>query len=333
MNNSKSIKNSAQKLGIVENTLGLAMETPHFNLSGSMNHHYIQHELAQHPVSSRVICGAIAGVIAKTAIAPAEKVKMSFQTSTQKFSFLQAFNKGKEMFLKDGILSLWKGHSTTIVRVAPFAGLNFLFHDYAELAMKKSLKKEQLPFVYKFLAGSFGGACATILTYPLDVLRVRLALIKNSTWSSTFKQGGLYQGLFPTLLGIVPYSGTIWCVKQTLHEYYPTVSGHNLTNFESFFLNGFAGICGQFVSYPLDVLRRRMQMFVPAPGQPSPSLRQMFIHLVETEGYPSLFKGFSMNLFKGPVALSISLSTYDGLRDWISDGEKQYKRACRNRIN
>ena len=166
---------------------------------------------------------------------------MSFQISMSKFSLIKAFNLGRNMLMTDGLFSLWKGHSTTIVRVAPFAGLNFLFHDYMELAFKKSLKVEQLPFIYKFMAGSFGGACATILTYPLDVLRVRLALIKNSTWISTFKQGGMYQGLFPTLLGIIPYSGTIWCVKQTLQEAYPSVSGHDLTAAERFVLNGFAG--------------------------------------------------------------------------------------------
>ena len=52
----------------------------------------------------------------------------------------------------------------------------------------------------------------------------------------------------------------------------------------------------------------------------------MFQNLIETEGWRGLFKGFSMNLIKGPLALSISLSTYDTLREWISDGEREYKR-------
>lgn len=203
--------------------------------------HYIQHELAQHPVTSRVLCGAVAGVIAKTAIAPGEKVKMSFQISKSKFYWEKAFIVARAMVKNDGFLSLWKGHSTTVVRVAPFAGLNYLFHDYMEIAMKKSLKSEQLPFTYKFMAGSFGGAMATIFTYPLDVMRVRLALIKNSTWLSTFQAGGLYQGILPTLLGIVPYSGTIWCVKQTIQEYYPPVSAA-----ETFAINAFSGYVNQF---------------------------------------------------------------------------------------
>lgn len=67
------------------------------------------------------------------------------------------------------------------------------------------------------------GAVGTLLTYPLDVLRVRLALMPSSSWSSAIGQGGLYQGLAPTMLGIIPYSGTSWMVKQSLQELFPKV--------------------------------------------------------------------------------------------------------------
>ena len=46
----------------------------------------------------------------------------------------------------------------------------------------------------------------TFITYPLDVLRVRLALIPKSTWMQLLKEGRFYQGLTPTIMGIVPYS-------------------------------------------------------------------------------------------------------------------------------
>ena len=156
-----------------------------------------------------ILCGSIAGVVAKTAIAPAERVKMSFQISLDKFTLRSAFQRGKEMALKDGILSLWKGHSTTVLRVAPFSGISYAAHDMAEQKFKKYLKTDNLPFMYKFLAGSIGGATGTFYTYPLDVLRVRLALTPGSTWLTTVRQGGLFQGLTPTIMGIIPYSGKL----------------------------------------------------------------------------------------------------------------------------
>ena len=55
--------------------------------------------------------------------------------------------------------------------------------------------------MYEFLAGSIGGIGGTLLTYPLDVLRVRLALLPDATWTKAVNHGGLFQGLIPTLAG------------------------------------------------------------------------------------------------------------------------------------
>jgi solute carrier family 25 protein 42 len=155
-----------------------------------------------------IFCGAVAGVVAKTAVAPVERVKMRFQISSDKFTLTKGYLYGRDIIKKGGIKSLWKGHSTTVIRVAPLAGISFAAHDYAELEFKEYLKTDTLPFIYKFLAGSIGGATGTFFTYPLDVIRVRLALTPNSNWSTVLrKQGGFYQGLTPTMLGIIPYSG------------------------------------------------------------------------------------------------------------------------------
>ena len=131
----------------------------------------------------------------------------------------------------------------------------------------------------------------------------------------------------------------------------------------------YSRICGQFLTYPLDVNRRRMQLATADMGQKSPSrtyvlsprhllcvmphlLCVMFHllrwhdtahkgipvsfppsstystvvrHLIATEGLQGLLKGFSMNVIKGPITLSISMFTYDSLKDFIAKGEKAYR--------
>lgn len=196
----------------------------------------------QNEVLLSILCGSIAGAVAKTAVAPAERVKMRFQISSDTFSLTKAFQHGAEIYRKGGILSLWRGHSTTIIRVAPYSGISYAAHDYAEEQFKKHLQTEQLPFLFKFLAGSVGGATGTFFTYPLDVLRVRLALTPGSSWSNIMQSGGLYQGLIPTMLGIIPYSGTAWMVKQTLLEKFPSVFHRKPTLIESLTLNAIAGL-------------------------------------------------------------------------------------------
>eukprot|EP00605_Chrysophyceae_sp_TOSAG23-4_P000117 GSChrysophyteH1.ASY1.ANO1.128.1 assembled CDS len=297
--------------------------------------HHMEMPVAEQPPSDltvvfqNIICGAAAGVLAKSVVAPAERVKMSYQTTKDLFTLSAALNRAKGMVKENGILSLWRGHSTTVLRVAPFAGFSYAFHDYSERKMKANLQVEHLPIRYKFSAGAIGGLCATLLTYPLDVLRVRLALVPQSTWASTIKQGGLFQGLLPTMLGIVPYSGAAWTVKQQLTQHFvasrsdaanavASLRSHRKKTAPSvglsLLINAVAGLTGQFVTYPLDVVRRRMQLQIAdASGTAPKGMIKTMQELVAVEGLRGLGKGFSLNIIKGPITLSISLTAYDFL--------------------
>ena len=84
---------------------------------------YVHSGLRSHDVVSRMLCGAIAGVTAKSFVAPAERVKMSFQVSSETFTLRKALQRGYSIVSLEGVLALWKGHSTTVLRVAPYAGL------------------------------------------------------------------------------------------------------------------------------------------------------------------------------------------------------------------
>jgi solute carrier family 25, member 42 len=196
---------------------------------------------ASSDVISTILFGGIAGAVAKTAIAPAELVKMGFQISSEKFTLTKALKNGIEIFQKGGLFSLWRGHSTTIIRVVPYSGISYAAHDYAEYHCKRHLQTEKLPFLFKFLAGAVGGATATFFTYPLDVLRVRLALTPGATWVSALNSGGIFQGFSAAMLGIIPYSGSAWMVKQILLENFLKVFRRKPNLIESSALNAVVG--------------------------------------------------------------------------------------------
>ena len=276
-----------------------------------------------------IVAGGLAGILAKTVIAPAERVKMSFQTTNERFTLRGALTKGNNILMKDGVFSLWRGHSTTVLRVAPYAGLSYAFHDLVEAELKRYYQTDKLPVILKFTAGSFGGAVATALTYPLDVLRVRLALIPGSSWMQLLRQGHFYQGIQPTMIGIIPYAGVSWSVKQHLLELFMGVQGppemqQKPRIWESLGMNGIAGLTGQFVTYPLDVARRRMQLNAGAEGTTWTVLRDLY----RNEGLRGLSKGFSLNIIKGPITLSISLTAYDLLREWLKDSREKSREKC-----
>ena len=81
---------------------------------------------------------------------------------------------------------------------------------------------------------------------------------------------------------------------------------------KSLFLCGaLAGTVGQVVAYPIDTIRRRMQVqgFGPATYQYGGSIRATMRQIVREEGVRGLYKGMTANLCKVAPAVSISFVT------------------------
>lgn len=72
-----------------------------------------------------------------------------------------------------------------------------------------------------------------------------------------------------------------------------------------------AGLIGQSASYPLDVVRRRMQT-AGVTGSSYGTILGTMRAIVTQEGVVhGLYKGLSMNWLKGPIAVGISFTTFD----------------------
>ncbi|KAL4702291.1 hypothetical protein ACJJTC_019705 [Scirpophaga incertulas] len=77
----------------------------------------------------------------------------------------------------------------------------------------------------------------------------------------------LYRGYPATVLGVIPYAGVSFFTYDTLKQlYYEKYGGsrHALTNM---LFGGAAGALAQTASYPLDIVRRRMQTARPVRGR------------------------------------------------------------------
>lgn len=72
-----------------------------------------------------------------------------------------------------------------------------------------------------------------------------------------------------------------------------------------------AGLIGQSASYPLDVVRRRMQT-AGVTGSSYSTILGTMREIITQEGVVrGLYKGLSMNWIKGPIAVGMSLTTFD----------------------
>uniref|UniRef100_A0A8C9I0H6 Solute carrier family 25 member 42 n=1 Tax=Piliocolobus tephrosceles TaxID=591936 RepID=A0A8C9I0H6_9PRIM len=129
-------------------------------------------------VLSSLLSGALAGALAKTAVAPLDRTKIIFQVSSKRFSAKEAFRVLYYTYLNEGFLSLWRGNSATMVRVVPYAAIQFSAHEEYKriLGSYYGFRGEALPPWPRLFAGALAGTTAASLTYPLDLVRARMAV-------------------------------------------------------------------------------------------------------------------------------------------------------------
>ncbi|CBQ69399.1 probable LEU5-mitochondrial coenzyme A transporter-member of the mitochondrial carrier (MCF) family [Sporisorium reilianum SRZ2] len=122
--------------------------------------------------------GGIAGCVAKSAIAPLDRVKILFQAQNpefQKYSgkWLGVFQAGRDIVRSDGPSALFQGHSATLMRIFPYAAIKYMAYDKLHFYLMPTKQSETSARL--FLAGSASGVLSVFLTYPLELIRVRLA--------------------------------------------------------------------------------------------------------------------------------------------------------------
>ena len=118
----------------------------------------------------------------------------------------------------------------------------------------------------------------------------------------------------PTTLGIMPYAGISFFTYETLKSSYHLYTDvHEIHPAQRLAFGACAGILGQTSSYPLDIVRRRMQTDgLDGGGYKYHRIVQTLKHVLAKEGLVGgLYKGMSLNWVKGPVAVGISFTTFD----------------------
>ncbi|KAB8208739.1 mitochondrial carrier domain-containing protein [Aspergillus parasiticus] len=276
------------------------------------------------------LAGGVAGCAAKTMVAPLDRVKILFQASNPQFAKYTGSWSGLLYAVRDinrheGRRGLFKGHSATLLRIFPYAAIKFLAYEQIRAVIIPSRDKET-PF-RRLISGSLAGMTSVFFTYPLELIRVRLAFetkrSSRSSFTDIFRQiyrervsppsvpsglssspsasaaatataevssalnkvvpssglANFYRGFTPTLMGMLPYAGVSFLTHDTVGDWlrspelsqYTTIPGSEskskkgshrtqLTAAAELFSGALAGLVSQTSSYPLEVIRRRMQV-------------------------------------------------------------------------
>lgn len=127
---------------------------------------------ATSPVVS-AIAGGIAGLISRFIIAPLDVIKIRLQLQTTRSPRIgSAVHAARNIVAREGLSALWKGNIPAELLYVSYSMVQFVAYREAHVLLERT----NVPPAYRSgLAGASAGMCATLTTYPLDLLRTRFA--------------------------------------------------------------------------------------------------------------------------------------------------------------
>mmetsp|Transcript_4258 Transcript_4258/g.6347 ORF Transcript_4258/g.6347 Transcript_4258/m.6347 type:complete len:290 (+) Transcript_4258:23-892(+) len=278
------------------------------------------------PPVAKMVAGGTAGIIAKTAVAPVERIRILAQTGESRLGTMGTLTK----IVKDeGFLGLWRGNVANCLRVFPAKAVLFYSNDMWKSKFKFILKAKDLPPGVGFISGSLAGMTASFATYPLDFARTRL----SGTFASKFgevgiwpvmfktiqKEGitGLYKGIGPTLFGALPYEGIKFGCYEILGNAILKRKGQAQTSILDQFLCGaVAGTISGFVMYPNDTVRKILQMQERDGKSNFNGALDCYVRTFRNEGLSRFYRGVVPYLSRMIPNSAIQFGIYESFKQW-----------------
>lgn len=170
------------------------------------------------PIPPSLVAGAFAGVSSTLCTYPLELIKTRLTIQRGVYdNFLHAFVK---IVHEEGPTELYRGLTPSLIGVVPYAATNYFAYDTLKKVYKKMFKTNEIGNVPTLLIGSAAGAISSTATFPLEVARKHMQVgavggrkvYKNMlhallTILEDEGVGGLYRGLGPSCMKLVPAAG------------------------------------------------------------------------------------------------------------------------------
>uniref|UniRef100_A0A914GYM1 ADP/ATP translocase n=1 Tax=Globodera rostochiensis TaxID=31243 RepID=A0A914GYM1_GLORO len=283
--------------------------------------------------------GAVAACVAKTVIAPVERVKLilQLQTSQHTIAVASRYAGMVDCFVRlpreQGFRSFWRGNLSNVARAASQESLGMAFKELFRrwcVVESDSTDHYRRFLAGNLLAGGLAGSATFFVIYPLDFSRTRLAVDMGKDASTREFKGlvdcfvkiakhdgplGLYRGFLPSLNYIFLYRSAYYGLFDSFKVFVAEEDENGVSNLS--FLAAFCiGQCSAFVaaviSYPLDTVRRRLMMQSGKAVRDYANAWDCIGKIYRHEGGRAFFSGFFVNAIRG-VGAALVLAFYNDI--------------------
>ncbi|XP_007026884.2 PREDICTED: mitochondrial substrate carrier family protein B [Theobroma cacao] len=313
-----------------------------------------QHQQQQHGHSSKqglnpqigtiqqLLAGGIAGAFSKTCTAPLARLTILFQvqgmhSDVSALSKASIWREASRIMNEEGVRAFWKGNMVTIAHRLPYSSVNFYAYERYKSFLQSILGLEDqrgnasADLCVHFVGGGLAGMTAASATYPLDLVRTRLAAQRNAIYYRGIWHAfhticrdegifGLYKGLGATLLGVGPSIAISFSVYESLRSYWQLQRPDDSTIMVSLACGSLSGIASSTATFPIDLVRRRMQLEGVAGRARvyTTGLFGTFRHIIQSEGLRGLYRGILPEYYKVVPGVGIVFMTYETLKMLLS---------------
>ena len=246
-----------------------------------------------------LLIGGLSGAVSRTITAPIELARIQKQNKFMPSSNLYS------VINKEGFFGLWKGNFTNCLRIFPQNAINFaIYSTLSENQIINDTIKNKT--IINFYSGAISGMTAMITTYPLENARSRLSLQDNKNHYNNlydvFRKThikDLYRGIRMSIIGFTPYTA----LNFMFYNEYKNIFNNK---YNSLLSGGLAGVSALTITYPTDLIRRRLQLQGFDPNVPVYNgIIDCFKKIVKSEGILGLYKGLGYSYMKSFPSVAV----------------------------
>lgn len=284
-----------------------------------------------------VASGASAGAISRTLTAPLDRVKCLMQMGSGGLARETPLATLRAVYSAGGVPAFFQGNGANLVKVVPECSIRFWTHERVRPLL--SAEGSRPSFAARLAAGGLAGVAACLCTYPLELVKTRLAVAQQGQYRGLLHcarhtvaaeggAGALYKGLPAALIGIACFSAVELALYTHLKDAVAERRGARegraaepLLLREALACGAVATAVAQVSTYPIALAKTRLAA-AGMPGHPTEyaGLVDCLARTWRAEGARGLFRGFGPCAMKAVPAMSITYAVFESSKAWLTRG-------------
>jgi len=200
------------------------------------------------PLNS-LLAGSVGGISATVVTYPTDMVKTRLtvaHSDPAKSKYKGMVHAFKLIAQEEGFLAFYKGMSTSVIGVIPFAGGTFMSYEILDALWDKP--KDKMTALENFINGCLAASFAQTFSFPFDTIRKKLQAqsktvtedmrpdVEFNGMSDAFVQTvkkhgilGLWRGTSANLAKVAPYAGIVFAAFEFCKRVFLWQNGYTLT--------------------------------------------------------------------------------------------------------